>query len=193
MTVNNIISQLKDISEDKSEKTDNFSEEDLKVFKNSITKKHYTNTISSLVNVDITPIQRNHLEKNQELELTNDQGIIIQSMQMKYNPQSIFTSLPGDEDKPGTKIGKSRIFQFEIEGSKYCKITDDISKGIFKRNISYFIVVHKEVKNKKSLYLNSNNTIFIWKGEDGLNITKNAIEKFITTPFQEIRIHQGKD
>ena len=197
MTVTGRVSLLNDIQEEEKHteedfqnKMHKFSEDDLKVFKNSITKKHNTKAISSLVNVDISPAQRNQLEKNQELELTHDQETIIKSMKMKYNPQCIFANLPGDEENFGTKIAKSRIFQFEIEGSKYSKITNDISKGIFKRNISYFIVVHKTVKNSKSLGINSNNVIFLWKGEDGLNITKNAIEKYITTPFQEMKIHK---
>lgn len=57
--------------------------------------------------------------------------------------------------------------------------------------MSYFIVVQKDVTNSKGLGISSNYSIFIWRGEDGLNITKNAIEKFITTPFKQDKI--GED
>lgn len=54
-------------------------------------------------------------------------------------------------------------------------------------------MVHKHVKNSKSLGINSNNTIFLWKGEDGLNFTKNSIEKYIMTPFREIKLQTGSN
>ena len=185
-----VTNQEKESSKEEEPHSHNFTEDDLKVFKSS-KKKHNPQGISNLVHVDVTPNQRKQLELNQELELTFEQKIMIKSMQVQYNPQRIFCKLPGDDEDFGSKIAKSRIFQFEIQGSKYSKFKPDISKGIFERNMSYFIVVHKGVKNMKSLDLNSNNTIFLWRGEDGLNITKNAIEKFITTPFQEIKIQKG--
>jgi len=62
---------------------------------------------------------------------------------------------------------------------------------VFERNTSYFIVVRRNVKDNTSLGLNSNNTIFLWKGEDNLNKTKNSIEKFILTPFKEIKVQNA--
>jgi len=69
MTVTGKVSLLNDIQEEEKHteedfqnKMHKFSEDDLKVFKNSITKKHNTKAISSLVNVDISPAQRNQLE-----------------------------------------------------------------------------------------------------------------------------------
>lgn len=101
--------------------------------------------------------------------------------------------LPGEQEEPGTKIAKSRIFQYAIEGSRYSKAKSEIERGIFNRGTSYFIVVHKHVKSNKSLDLNSNNSIFLWKGERGMNMTKNSLEKFITTPFKEIKISKGNN
>jgi len=89
------------------------------------------------------------------------------------------------------KIGMGRIFQYEIQGSRYSKSKTGLEKGIFWRNTSYFIVIHKSVKNDKSLGLNSNNVIFLWKGNDGLNKNKLALEKFFTTPFKEIKKQSG--
>ena len=126
-----------------------------------------------------------------EFELTYYQGMIIKSMNIKYNPQNIFYALPGDEDSRGSKIPLSSVFQYEIQGSKFSKSKTGHLKGIFERNTSYFIVVHKNVKNSKSLGLNSNNTIFLWKGEDNLNKNKNSIEKFILTPFKEIKVQNA--
>lgn len=31
----------------------------------------------------------------------------------------------------------------------------------------------------------------MWKGEDGLNFTKNSVEKYIMTPFREIKLQTG--
>ena len=107
---------------------------------------------------------------------------------MKYNPESIFTVLPGETNPECKKIAQSRIFQFEIQGSKYSNYKNEIDKGVFERNMSYFIVVYKDIINRKGLGLSSNYCIFMWRGEDGLNITKNAIEKFITTPFKQNKI-----
>lgn len=167
------------------------TEEDLQVFRSSTTKIHRTKQISSLVNVDVSESKRKQIEINKEIELSLEQEVMIKSMLMRYDPHQIFCNLPGDDELVGTKVAKSSIFQFEIQGSKYSKPCSDVEKGIFERSVSYFIVVHKNVKNTKSLGLNSNNTIFLWRGEDGLNITKNAIEKFITTPFKEIKLQAG--
>jgi hypothetical protein len=198
MTVTGKLSKLDDLivkeeeesKEEEDDATVDFTEEDLKVFRNSTTKKIKTKHFSGLVNVDASPSQKKQLAINKEIELSFEQGVMISSMLMRYDPYQIFCTLPGD-DKVGSMIAKSSIFQFEIQGSKYSKPLTDIEKGIFERSVSYFIVVHKNVKNTKSLGLNSNNTIFLWRGEDGLNITKNAIEKFITTPFKEIKLQQG--
>lgn len=59
--------------------------------------------------------------------------------------------------------------------------------------MSYFVVVHKNVNNSKSLGFKSNYAVFMWRGEDGLNITKNAIRKFINTPFKEVKIRTDKN
>jgi hypothetical protein len=172
-------------------KDERLSQEDLKIFRNSTTRKHKTHKISALVNVDVSADKRKQIKKNIEIELTYQQGQIIKSMQVVYNPENIFCKLPGEDDEIGSKIAKSRLFQFEIEGSRYSKPKSDIEKGIFNRGTSYFIVVHKHVKHNKSLDFNSNNVIFLWKGDQGMNLAKNSIEKFISTPFQEIKLKSG--
>jgi len=80
------------------------------------------------------------------------------------------------------------VFQYEIQGSKFSKAKTGNLRGIFERNTSYYIVVRGNVKDSPGLGLNSNNAIFLWKGEDTFNKTKNSIEKFILTPFKEIKV-----
>lgn len=94
------------------------------------------NKISALVHVDLSHEQKKQLTKNLEVELNYYQGQIVKSMLIKYEPQQIFCILPGDEDKPGSKIALSRIFHYEIQGSKYSKSKSDIEKGIFERSTS---------------------------------------------------------
>ena len=86
----------------------------------------------------------------------------------------------------------SRIFQYEIQGSRYSKAKVGLERGIFVRSTSYFIVVYRKVTNDKGLGLNSNYSIFMWRGDD-MNKAKNAIEKYITTPFKEIKTHTGQN
>lgn len=85
----------------------------------------------------------------------------------------------------------SRIFQYEIQGSRYSKAKTGLEKGIFERNTSYFLVIHKKVKNEKSLGIESNNAIFLWKGTDTYSVNKNAVEKYIVTPFKSIKTQSG--
>lgn len=193
LSIENSIDEEEEKDFENNFKEEKLTHEDLKIFRDSTTRKHKSHKISALVNVDVSADKRKQIKKNMEIELTYQQGQMIKSMQVVYNPENIFCKLPGEDDEVGTKIAKSRIFQFEIEGSRYSKPKNDIEKGIFKRGTSYFIVVHKHVKHSKSLDFNSNNVIFLWKGDHGMNLAKNSIEKFILTPFQEIKLKSGKN
>lgn len=121
---------------DEEEKDENLTQEDLKIFRNSATKKHKDKKISALVHVDLSHDQKKQLSTNLEVELNYYQGQIVKSMLVRYEPHRIFCTLPGDEDKPGSKIALSRIFHYEIQGSKYSKPKSDIEKGIFERSTS---------------------------------------------------------
>ena len=139
------------------------------------------------MNVDASASQKKQLRKNIEFELSYYQGIIIKSLMIKYNSESIFCKLPGDDEVNG-KVAMSRIFQYEIQGSKYSKSKVGLEKGIFERSTPYFIIIHKKVKNDKSLNLISNNAMFLWKGTDGYDKNKNAIEKYVTTTFKSTKV-----
>lgn len=51
------------------------------------TKKKKQKKISALVNVDVKASQRKQFLLNMEFELTYYQGMIVKSMNMKYNPK----------------------------------------------------------------------------------------------------------
>ena len=138
---------------------DNSDTEYLRVLRDSTltTKKMKQKKISAFVNVDLSESQMKQYLLNMEFELTYFQGVVIKSMNIKYWPQNIFKHLPGDEVLSGNKIPLSSIFQYEIQGTKFSKAKYGINKGIFERNTSYIIVVHKSVihgiGNKKIVIL----------------------------------------
>ena len=151
------------------------------------TKRHHQKIISDMVNVDASASQKKQLRQNIEFEFSYYQGIILKSLLIKYNAESIFCKLPGDEEGNG-KVAMSRIFQYEIQGSKFSKAKIGFEKGIFERSTSYFIVIHKKVKNDKSLDLISNNAMFLWRGSDVFNKNKNAFEKYVITTFKSTNV-----
>ena len=155
------------------------------------TKKIKHKKISALINVDISENQMKQYLMNKEFEWTYYQGIILKSMNIKHIPQWIFWTLPGDDISLSSKIPISTVFQYEIQGSKFSKAKSGISRGIFERGTSYLIIVHRNVKHSKGLKLNSNNSVFLWKGEDEFNKNKHSIHKLVVTGFKETNIQKA--